>query len=114
MNLKIDEGNAYVAVTLSGRLDAITSVEFEKQLLPKAAVPGIKLLIDLQNMDYISSAGLRSLLLLKKAVQKASGRMVLTGLNEMALDVFRVSGFDTLIKVCASNEEGILFLDMQE
>ena len=57
------------------------------------------LLLDLAQLDYISSAGLRSLLIAAKRAQSAEGRLAVCALTTNVREVFRISGFDTIIDV---------------
>ena len=55
--------------------------------------------LDLSGIDYVSSAGLRSILVLAKKLQSVEGRVVLFGMSGVVEEVFSISGFDRLIPV---------------
>lgn len=57
------------------------------------------LAIDLSQLDYISSAGLRVLLVVAKKVQQAKGKVVLFGLGPNVREVFSISGFDKIFAI---------------
>lgn len=90
-------------VKLAGRLDssAAQSAEesFARMLGDGAPQPAPRLAIDLSRLDYISSAGLRVLLVVAKKVQQAKGKMVLFGLIPNVREVFAVSGFDKIFAI---------------
>ena len=82
---------------LSGRLDTITSPDLEKEL--KASMDGIESLeLDLDKLEYISSAGLRVLLSAHKAMSNKGG-MKVTNVNEIVREVFEVTGFADILTI---------------
>lgn len=89
----IENGKALFA--LGGRLDTTTSPELEKTL--KEALPGVSALtLDLKELEYISSAGLRVLLSAQKIMNR-QGEMKLTGVNETVMEIFEVTGFSDIL-----------------
>lgn len=87
-----------MTVALEGRLDTVTAPELEKDLLPK--LEGITLLtLDLGELAYISSAGLRVLLALKKAMMARGGDLCVKNMNEAVSAIFAMSGFDMVLGV---------------
>lgn len=91
---------------LSGRLDSNTSRELEQKLLPMVEEEGTSLLVDLTELKYISSAGLRVFLLAAKRAKKQQSKIVLAALNENVREVFDISGFSTLFTIASSPKEG--------
>ncbi len=77
----------------TGRLDSASSVALEHAVLERLQSGGKRLVFDLSGVDYISSAGLRVILLAGKRLQPLEGRMVLCGLREEVRGVFEMSGF---------------------
>ena len=59
MKIEITQNNDIVVAAIAGRLDTVTSSEFEKSLTPYFSSPGLELVLDCCAMEYISSAGLR-------------------------------------------------------
>ena len=94
INKKFEDEKLYVA--LEGRLDTTTSPELEKQL--SESLPGVKeLVLDLEKLEYISSAGLRVLLTAQKTMTK-QGSMKLIHVNDLVMEILEVTGFvDILI-----------------
>ena len=64
-----------------------------------------RILLDFTQLDFISSAGLRTLLLAGKKLKKQGGELCLCSLNETVKDVFDISGFSALFKVYADRDE---------
>lgn len=94
---KETKGSA-VIIKLAGRLDATTSGEFERQVVQDID-PGAKVALSLEGLEYISSAGLRVVLMLGKRLNSGGGKLVLCGLGGMVEEVFKVSGFDKLFTI---------------
>ncbi len=90
------DGNK-LTVAIAGRLDTLSSPDFEKEMEP--ALDGVTdLVIDLKDLDYISSAGLRVLLGLAQ-IMEDQGKMVVTNPNDAVMDVFSVTGFDDILTI---------------
>lgn len=84
-------------VTVSGRLDTTTAPTLEEEL--KSSIDGIKkLVIDFKDLEYISSAGLRVLLVMQRIMNK-QGEMLVTDVNETVMDIFEVTGFSDILTI---------------
>lgn len=97
MTAEFPSGAAILRV--AGSMDAVTVPEFDaewKKLLEDGAT---KLVVDLAGVDYISSAGLRGILLLAKTAKAQSVALAFSGLSGMVADMFRLSGFLTILSV---------------
>lgn len=93
---KKQDGSALV-IALEGRLDTTTAPELEAEL--KTCLDGITdLTLDLTNLDYISSAGLRVLLTAHKTMMK-QGQMKVTNASEIVREVFDVTGFSDILNI---------------
>lgn len=93
---KTQNGNE-LTVALEGRLDTTTAPELEAEL--KGGLNGVgSLILDLEKLDYISSAGLRVLLSAQKTMSK-QGSMKVTHVNEMVMEVFEVTGFTEILNI---------------
>ena len=65
------------------------------------------LVFDFTNLGYISSAGLRVLLVAARECQSRDGKFVFCGLSKMVAEVFEISGFDKILTVLASRDEAL-------
>ena len=93
---KKQDGSALV-IALEGRLDTTTAPELEAEL--KTCLDGITdLTLDLTNLDYISSAGLRVLLSAHKTMMK-QGQMKVINASEIVKEVFDVTGFADILTI---------------
>ena len=91
-------GNVTIA-KLAGRLDSGSAQPAEECFGRLLASVAPLLAIDLSKLDYISSAGLRVLLVVAKKVQQAKGKVVLFGLGPNVREVFSISGFDRIFAI---------------
>lgn len=97
MSLNIEKGPAGGALALSGRLDTVTAPELEAvltELLPAAEA----LTLNLEGLDYISSAGLRVILRAHKAMSRKGG-LKLTNVPEAVMEVFEITGFTDFLTI---------------
>ena len=86
-----------LTIALEGRLDTTTAPDLEKEL--KTCLDGITdLTLDMTNLDYISSAGLRVLLTAHKAMMK-QGQMKVTNASDIVREVFDVTGFSDILTI---------------
>jgi stage II sporulation protein AA (anti-sigma F factor antagonist) len=99
--------NDISVVSPQGRLDSVTSANFERDLLEYIESGGTRLLIDFSKLDYISSAGLRSVLLAAKRIRASGGRMSLCSLNHQIAEVFDISGFSSILDIQPSYDAAV-------
>jgi anti-anti-sigma factor len=90
-----------------GRLDSIGAPELERSVRAKLEAGHRRLVIDLGALDYVSSAGLRVLMIAGKVLKAERGRMALCRLKVPVQEVFRVSGFDRIFTILPSLEASI-------
>ena len=91
----------------AGRLDSASSVGLEQAVLERLQAGGKRLVFDLSGVDYISSAGLRVILLAGKKLQPVQGAVVLCGLRDEGRGVFEMSGFLNLFPVASDLEQAL-------
>lgn len=99
MQIEFEQKEAYSLVKLDGKLDSVTSTDAEAKLKEIFGLDNKKIIINFENLDYISSAGLRVLLILEKKAKTSNIKMVFCGFKSKVLDVFLVSGFDKLFHI---------------
>lgn len=99
MEFKSEKLGDYVVLSVAGRMDALTAGEFEKQCCQCMEAGDAKIVADMGGVDYISSAGLRSILSAAKKLRGAQGEIRFCGLSGMVNDVFTVSGFAAMFKI---------------
>lgn len=96
-------------VSVSGRIDHASSPVFLEELKAHAGhVPdGGGMVIDLSNLEFITSAGLRSLLLAQRTLSEGGARLAVCGLRGVVKEVFRISKFDALLSVTETTQEAL-------
>ena len=107
MNISTKKESNALVVTVSGRLDAVTAPEFEKSISEFIAQGDKTFVINLNGLEYISSAGLRSILASAKLLKTQNGKLIFSGLQGHVKEVFSISGFHGIFKICDSDAEGL-------
>ena len=103
------EGNA-VIITIGGRLDAVTAPEYEKRIREMIDGGNNFFVVDFERLDYISSAGLRALLMMAKLLKEKSGQVCFANVTGNVRSVFDMSGFSGLFKMGNSVNEALAAL----
>ncbi len=95
INKTMENGAARFA--LGGRLDTTTAPELDQAL--KGSIDDVtELTLDLESLEYISSAGLRVLLSTQKIMNR-QGEMKVTNVNETIMEIFEVTGFSDILNI---------------
>jgi anti-anti-sigma factor len=98
MEIKTERYENGVSVLVNGRLDSLTSPLLESHILPMVPVEK-KLILNLANVEYVSSAGLRVFLMIAKTSNKHACEFVLCEVNENILSVIEMSGFGSILTI---------------
>ena len=85
-------------VRASGRLDSSTALDFEKSVLPVFDQPVARVAFDFSALEYISSAGLRVILMALKRAEQSSGQMIFFGIRPHIMELLEISGFLKLLE----------------
>ncbi|MBQ2062611.1 MAG: STAS domain-containing protein [Oscillospiraceae bacterium] len=97
MNIIKNQNETTLHIALEGRLDTTTAPVLEKEL--QDSLDGVtSLVLDLDRLDYISSAGLRVLLSAQKTMIKA-GEMKVVHVNETIMEILDVTGFTDILTI---------------
>ena len=92
MNREADK----LTVKVEGRLDTLTAPEFDDEIKP--SLDGVsELILDFAELEYISSAGLRSLLGICQTMEK-QGKMYITNVSDDVMDIFDLTGFKSILE----------------
>lgn len=106
MNVTIKNINDVTVVEAEGNIDSRTAGEFEKQVV--AATQGEdKMIINLTKVEFLSSAGLRVLLILYRQVKARNGKIVLVGVSEEIQEVMENTGFINFFILADLIEDGV-------
>jgi len=97
MTIEKARNNEELTLILKGRLDTVTAPALEGEL--KECLEGVKkLVLNFQSLEYISSAGLRVLLVAQKAMNQ-QGEMVIRNVNENVAEIFEITGFSDMLTI---------------
>ena len=106
MEIKSTTKNNVTVVSMEGNLDGQTSGYAQEQLM-NYVVPNSPIVIDMAGCPYVSSAGLRVLLMTAKQLAKVGGTGVFIGLSEEVSDVMEMTGFSSIFESFESLDEAI-------
>ncbi|KMY68011.1 hypothetical protein AAU61_09315 [Desulfocarbo indianensis] len=107
MEISQNQKNDVTVVALAGRFDAQSAGNAEETLKKVLEADGTKILIDMSQVEYISSAGLRVLLSTAKKLAGVSGKLVLCGLKPYVREVFEVAGFTSIFMILPDEAQGL-------
>lgn len=107
MNIKTSERDGISVMAIEGRLDGQHAQTAESAFLAIAQDGRTRFVLDFTEMAYISSAGLRIVLVAAKKVRSVQGRLVCAGMSDQVRDVFEMSGFLSILETAATVEEAI-------
>ncbi len=97
LNIGKEKNGSEMTVALTGRLDTMTAPDLEREL--KDSLDGVTALtMDLKDLEYISSAGLRVLLSTQKVMNR-QGTMVVKNASEIVKEIFEVTGFTDILTI---------------
>jgi anti-sigma B factor antagonist len=101
-------------ISISGRIDTITSKDLEAKLDEAIAERTEKIIINLANVDYISSVGLRVLLAALKKLKYNRGSLLLVSLQPFVQNVFKITGLDKVLQIYPTEEAAFQSLTFVE
>ncbi len=107
MEVKFTKKDDVAVIEVEGRMDTLSAPDFEKQIQGWISQGEANFVVDFSRLDYISSAGLRSLMVAAKAAKAKGGQLSCCALQGVVKKVFDVSGFSNLLPVYDSVEAAI-------
>jgi anti-sigma B factor antagonist len=107
MELRESTENGHVVVELAGRLDSNTSKTVEDRLAALLDGGAKALVLDFAALEYVSSAGLRVLLVVAKRMKAAQGRLAICALRPEVREVFEISGFSKIFSIFPGKAEAL-------
>ena len=96
MKIDLKKDDKELFIKLEGKLDTNTSSDLDSKISELEGVD--KVIIDMEKLAYISSAGLRVLLSMQKIMNK-QGEMILKNVCENVMDIFEVTGFSEILNI---------------
>jgi len=110
MNVNVTQESNYTLLRASGDVDGATAPTLQEAVLD-AAEPGCRLLLDMSEVTYMSSAGLRIMLLLYRQITAGKGKAILVGLSEDLQDTMSATGFLKFFTLADDIAGGVIALD---
>ena len=107
MEINVEIRGKVKIVGLRGRLDANSSQVVEKQLQALMDQGEDRLVLDLSELTYISSLGLRVFIAVAKNIQKVNGKLALAGLNDHIYEIFKIARFTNIFSIYQSRDEAV-------
>lgn len=99
MEVKINKQDDVTTIRLIGRLDTPAAQEVGKELTPLQETANGTIILDCEDLSYISSSGLRIFLSLRKAAAVKGGKVIVRSINDSIRNVFMMTGFLNLFEV---------------
>lgn len=107
MEISDNQVEGQTVVSLSGRIDSTAAVEFEEKLIEKIDAGTQTMIVDFQKVQFISSAGLRVLLLAAKKVKPYGGKILLCNMSKDVREVFDISGFSSIFEIHETVDDAV-------
>ena len=92
---------------INGRLDSNTSPALEDKIFGAIKNDSLNMIIDFEDLDYISSAGLRIILKASKTLKRSEGSIVLCSMQDYVKEVFEIAGFDTFLPIAGQMDDAL-------
>ena len=102
----VKEGEVLIA-RVDGRIDGTNAREFQNEMEAACADADRYVILDLEQLSYISSAGLRAIMVTAKGLENKDVKLAVCSLSNSVSEIFQISGFDQIIPVSASQSEAI-------
>lgn len=107
MNITTTEHGAVVVLAIEGRLDGQHAQTAEQTFVALTQAGKTRFVLDFSQVAYISSAGLRVVLVAAKKVRALQGRLICAGMSDQVRDVFEMSGFLSILETATSADEAV-------
>ena len=105
MELKEFKKGNFLVINLFGRLDTSNSGELEKKIIEIIDGGEKAIVVDFSDLPYISSSGLRVLLMALKKITNSGGKFHLCNLKKNILEIFEIAGFNTIFRIFNTLDE---------
>ena len=102
----VKEGEVLIA-RVDGRIDGTNALEFQNDMEAAITDADQYVILDLEELSYISSAGLRAIMMIARWLGIKDAKIAVCSLSESVNEIFQISGFDQIIPVRASRSEAI-------
>ncbi len=107
MEISAQRQSGTVVATVGGRIDSSNSRDFHSGLEKVITGDDPAVVLSFENVSYISSAGMRVVLLTAKSLRSRGAELVLCSMSDPIREVFKISGFDKVIAIHGSQSEAL-------
>lgn len=107
MDIYEERRDGCLILCLDGRLDATGSKLFEEKILAMVEGGETRFVIDLSQLNYVSSSGLRVFLLASQRLTPAGGKLIICSVQEPVSQVFEIVGFSSIFSILSSKDEAL-------
>jgi anti-sigma B factor antagonist len=107
MEIQINDHKRVSVVAITGRVDGSTAGEFEAALTSLTDAGKFNIILDMSDVDFVSSAGLRVLVNTRKVVNSAGGKILLAEPSQQVIDTLDIAGLDVLFEQFEDRETAI-------
>lgn len=107
MEISAREVNGVTVFNMSGRLDANTVEDVEGKITAAIDDGATKLILNMEGMDYISSVGLRVLVMAAKRISQTQGGLALCTIQDQVKEIFDLAGFSAFLKMFDDEESAV-------
>ncbi len=106
--LKSEERGSALVISVTGRVDGMNAFQFRDSLERGVqSHDGSAVVLDMRSLSYISSAGLRAVLLVAEALGRQSKKLAVCSLSKSTMEVIQATGFDSIIDVYVSRSSAV-------
>ena len=107
MEINVDHFDQATVIAVQGSIDALTADSFMQAMQSQVEAGRNRLVADLSNVSYASSAGLRAILVVVKECRRVGGDLRLAAVQKGVYRVFEMSGFNSILKMFDDVQEAV-------
>ncbi|MBP7694779.1 MAG: STAS domain-containing protein [Anaerolineales bacterium] len=107
MQISIQDSGAVAVVSVSGRVDSATAPDLEAALKKLVDAEKTQIVLDLLNVEYMSSAGLRAMVSTLKSVKRVNGDLRIANPSPRVEEVLRLAGLTSIFSIYRSRDEAV-------
>tara|TARA_B100000989_G_C19361786_1_gene393597 strand:- start:128 stop:472 length:345 start_codon:yes stop_codon:yes gene_type:complete len=107
IKFQIEESGDVKIFRIDGRLDATSAPKLENALEQACSKGFLKIILDLADMEYLSSAGIRLILSLTKKLDNLNGGLRLCSISEDVMEIIKMAGFERILNIYPTENEAL-------
>ncbi len=110
MEVTFSDKNSVTIISLAGKLDSASAGDVQDQVLEKIT-EGLKFVFDMSACTFVSSAGLRTLLIFAKRIKAENAKSAMAAVADEIIDVMEMTGFDNMFDTYTTVDEAVKALN---